>query len=83
MKRFVTTYTGEDGHLCGSHVDALDFEHAQQLCDKRGESENVEGTLYLQIKGLSHLTIDNLNEMTRALAEGYDQEAPDASEFDE
>lgn len=80
MKRFVTEYTGEDGHQYSGLVDAVDKEQAQQLCDERGRGEQVLGTLMLVISG--PVLEEKVIEMTKALAEGLDQEPPDAEEFD-
>lgn len=44
MKTFVTTYRKSDG-LYGGEVEALDFEHAQRICDERDLGETVEGEL--------------------------------------
>lgn len=82
MKRFVTSYEKADGRY-GDTIDALDFEHAQMLCDQRGRGETVDGVLWLIVPadGRSHADADRLTE---ALAETYsiEDEPPEAEEFE-
>jgi hypothetical protein len=80
MKRFVTEYIGKDGENYTGHVDALDFQHAQRLCDDRGRGEEVKGVLMAVIDG--NVSADRVDAMTRALAEQGDDEPPEAEEFD-
>lgn len=81
MKRFVTQYR-VDGVLFGGHVDALDLEHAQRLCDERGKGETVEGVLYAVVEANKNFGPEQADEMIRRFAESGDDEPPDASEFE-
>lgn len=81
MKRFATKYR-KDGVLFGGQIDALDFEHAQRLCDERGQGETVEGVLYSIIKASDTFGHKQADEMTKRFAESGDDEPPDASDFD-
>lgn len=84
MKRFCTSYTGDDGFRYTDTVDATDWEHAQAQCDARRPGEKVDGVLYLVIDADS-VTIGQLEAMAKAMAEtGYSfDDAPEASEFDQ
>jgi hypothetical protein len=79
MKRFVTSYRGEDGHAYSDHVDAVDEAHARQLCDERGKGERVDGVLFLVVRGPVPAT--KVHEMVMRMEEGLDQEPPDADVF--
>jgi hypothetical protein len=81
MKRFVTEYQKTDGIYCG-HVDALDFEHAQMICDERGFGEDVKGVLYAVIPASDRFGTEQADAMCKAFAESGDDEPPDAIEFD-
>lgn len=74
MKRFVTSYDGRNGRYAG-HVDALDWEHAEQLASEKGHV--VDGILYLQVEG----DVEP-NKLTAAMAE-CSYTPPDISEFGE
>lgn len=80
MKRFVTEYQKPDGLYAG-HVDALDFEHAQAICDARDKGEVVQGVLYAVIEA-TNFSDERADAMCKAFAETEDGEAPDASEFE-
>lgn len=78
MLRFVTSYT-VGGRSKGAQVDALDWDHAQSICDQRGFGEVVEGVLYCQLERPNWHSQD-ADAFTAALAQcGYDP--PKASEF--
>lgn len=83
MKRFVTEYTKADGHRYGAEVDALDEEHAQQICDQRGFGEVVLGVLHAKVAASPTFGNEQADAMTRAFAETGDDDPPDASEFRE
>ena len=80
MRRFVTSYR-KDGKLFGGEVDALDYEHARQICDARGLGEAVEGILFAVVKANENFGPEQADAMTKAFSESADQEPPDASEF--
>ncbi len=79
MIRFVTEYR-KDGKPYGAEVDALDFEHAQAICDERGFGETVLGTLYAAVaaNGFSHAKAD---AMAKAFAESGEEEPPGPESF--
>jgi hypothetical protein len=79
MKRFVTEYTGDDGHRYSGHVDALDEAHAQRLCDERRPGEKVSGILFLVVPG--NTPIEKVHAMIERMEAGLDQEPPDAEAF--
>jgi hypothetical protein len=81
MKRFVTDYQ-IDGARYSGEVDALDFEHAQLICDQRGKGETVAGVLYAKIAAGPSFGNDQADRMLKAFADSDDDEPPDASEFD-
>lgn len=80
MKRFITEYRKPDGLYAG-HVDALDFEHAQAICDGRDKGEEVVGVLFAVVES-TDFNDERANAMCQAFADTDDGEAPDASEFD-
>ena len=80
MFRFVTEYHKDDGCLYGGEVDALDFEHAQSICDARGKGETVSGQLYAVVSA-EHWTADDATRFAQALADD-NPDPPLASEFD-
>lgn len=80
MKRFVTDYRKPDGRYSGT-VDALDWEHAQQIADERGLGETVVGILYAVVAA-STFGNERADAMCQAFADGGDDDPPDASEFD-
>jgi hypothetical protein len=77
MKRFLTRYRRADRQFYAAEVDALDWEHAQMLCDQRGFGEIVDGMLMCVFDGSLK------KEQVDAICESYDSsdEPPDASEF--
>ena len=83
MKRFTTSYDKPDGRYSDT-VDALDFEHAQSICDERGRGETVDGVLWLIVPADGRTNAD-ADRLTEALAETYsiEDEPPEADEFDE
>lgn len=81
MKRFVTEYRKDDG-LYGGTVDALDFAHAQMICDERGLGEEVKGVLFAVVQTPGEAGRNIADRMCAAFAESGDDEPPDASEFD-
>ena len=80
MKRFVTTYY-KNGTQYGGHVDALDFEHAQQICDQRDLNETVDGILMCVIK-TENFSAERANKLCEAFANSVGIEPPEAEEFD-
>lgn len=79
MKTFVTEYRKPDGMYAGE-VDAIDWQHAQQIADRNNRGEIVVGELYLKIPA-QYCTPEKADEMCRAFAENGtipDEEAPDA-----
>jgi hypothetical protein len=67
MKTYVTEIQQPDG-LYGYEVDAVDWEHAQSICDERRPGEKVVGELRLTISA-EHTTPEKVTEMMKALAD--------------
>lgn len=67
MKTYLTEYY-IDGDQYGGELDALDWEHAQQIADARGKGETVIGELMCKIaaENFSHQQAD---EMCKRFAE--------------
>ena len=82
MKRFVTSFDKQDGRYGGT-VDAMDFEHAQMLCDARDRGEVVGGVLWLQTQ-TGGRGDECATRLMQSLAETYSNgdEPPDAADFD-
>lgn len=83
MKRFCTSYLGDDGFRYTDHVDANSWDEAQEICWARRPGELVDGVLFLEIPA-EQATPDRIDELTKAMADtGYSfDDAPDASTFD-
>lgn len=82
VKRFVTTYKDDKGNEYGGMVDAVDWEHAQSICDQRGRGEVVEGQLMCVADG--RMSPEQANQMLENfMANGPvdDDEIPEAEEF--
>lgn len=64
-----------DGDRYVGYVDALDWEHAQYLCDKRDLGEKVEGVLYAVVM-VAGWCSEDANVFVRALANCDDGMGP-------
>ena len=67
MKTFLTEYY-IDGDQYGGEVEALDWQHAQQLADVRGKGEVVIGELMCQIAA-DGFSRERADAMCKAFAE--------------
>ena len=79
--RYITSYRGDDGALFQDHVDAVDAEHAQQLCDDRGKGETVDGELHLTVQASEHFGHKDADRVTRMFAK-TDGPPPLSTEFE-
>lgn len=67
MKTYLTEYRKPDG-LYGDKIEAVDWEHAQQIADVRDRGETVIGELMLEISA-DRITPDQAAEMMKSLAD--------------